>query len=276
MLKIRQYVRSIPRLSAGLLICAVFAIPFLWMASTSFKSLPETLVFPPKWLPDKMMWENYAKAWQSGPFLQYILNSIIVSVCILLLQFLTIIPAAYAFARYRFQGSNLLFALTLVTLMIPTQLIFLPVYLLFSDWGMVNTLFALILPFASSALGIFMLRQAFKQVPEELLEAARLDYASEWKVIRKIMVPMAKPTLATFALLSFISHWNDYFWPLVMTNSAATRTLPVGVAAIREAEGSVSWNVLMAGNMMLVIPILIVFLIARKHIINAFVYFGIK
>jgi sn-glycerol 3-phosphate transport system permease protein len=246
------------------------------MASTSFKSLPETLMFPPKWLPDVFLWENYAKAWSSGPFLQYTLNSLIVVAGILLLQFLTIIPAAYAFARYQFRGSNLLFALTMITLMIPTQLIFLPVYLQFSAWGMANTILSLILPFASSALGIFMLRQAFKQVPEELLEAARLDYASEWKVIRKIMIPMAKPTLATFALLSFISHWNDYFWPLVMTNTADIRTLPVGIASIREAEGAVNWNVLMAGNMLLVAPILVVFLIARKYIIQAFVYFGVK
>lgn len=275
-MKTFKYVRNIPGLLAGLLICAVFVTPFLWMASTSFKSLSETLKFPPKWLPDTILWGNYAEAWNSGPFLQYTLNSLIVVAGILLLQFLTIIPAAYAFARYRFRGSNLLFALTLITLMIPTQLIFLPVYLQFSAWGMANTILSLILPFSSSALGIFMLRQAFKQVPEELLEAARLDYASEWRVIRKIMIPMAKPTLATFALLSFISHWNDYFWPLVMTNTADIRTLPVGIAYIREAEGAVNWNVLMAGNMMLVAPILVVFLIARKYIIKAFVYFGVK
>lgn len=276
MLRLRYYAGKFAGLAVAAFIGALFVIPFLWMASTSFKDASETLVFPPEWLPKSFAWENYAVAWNSGPFLRYVLNSAIVSTGILALQFLTIIPAAYAFARYRFKGINLLFALALVTMMIPTQLVFLPVYLLFSSWGMVNTLFALILPFASSALGIFMLRQTFKQVPEELLEAARLDYASEWRVIRKIMLPMAKPTLATFALLSFISNWNEYFWPLVMTNSAETRTLPVGVEYIRDAEGSMSWNVLMAGNMILVAPIIAVFLLARKHIIQAFVYFGIK
>lgn len=267
---------SLLRTVVGILICAVFIVPFLWMAVTSLKTLPETVIFPPKWLPETPVWSNYSVAWESGPFLRYIINSLVVAISILILQMMTIIPAAYAFAVYQFKGKNILFAVVLVTLMIPTQLIFLPVYLQLSSWGAINTLMALILPFASSALGIFMLRQTFKQVPEELLEAARLDHAGEWGIIRKLMIPMAKPTLATFALLSFISHWNDYFWPLVMTNSETARTLPVGVAQLRTTEGTVMWNVVMAGNMMLAAPILTAFFLARRQIIKAFVYFGIK
>lgn len=258
------------------IVVCIFALPFVWMISTSFKSLGETLTFPPQWLPEQLLWENFAKAWNSGPFLTYITNSIIVSISILVLQFATIIPAAYAFARYRFRGSNFFFGLTMITLMIPTQLIFLPVYLQMSQWGLLDTLWALILPFASSAFGIFLLRQTFKQVPEELLEAARLDGASEWKIIFKIMVPMAKPTLVTFGLFSFITHWNDYFWPLVMTTSDVARTLPLGITQLREVEGGVAWNIIMAGNMMLVLPILIVFFFAQRQIIQAFVYTGVK
>lgn len=263
-------------LIVSVMVAAIFIVPFVWMALTSLKTLSETMVFPPRWLPEQPVWQNYRLAWETGPFLRYLFNSIVVTLCILMLQMLTIIPAAYAFARYRFKGSSLLFAMVLVSLMIPAQLVFLPVYLLLSSWGLIDTLTALVLPFASSALGIFMLRQTFKQVPDELLEAARLDYASEWRIIRKIMIPMAKPTLATFALLSFVSHWNDYFWPLVMTNTEAARTLPIGVARIRETEGTVMWNIVMAGNMMLVAPILVLFFMARNHIIRAFVYFGIK
>lgn len=259
-----------------LIVITIFAFPFLWMISTSVKSISETIIFPPQWIPNSIMWENFAKAWNSGPFLHYFVNSILVSIGILVLQFLTIIPAAYAFARYRFKGDNLLFAVTMVTLMIPSQLIFLPVYLQMSSWGLINTLYALILPFASSAFGIFLLRQSFKQVPEELLEAARLDQASEWKIIYRIMLPMAKPVLVTFALFSFISHWNDYFWPLVMTTSDEARTLPLGIAKIRDVEGGIAWNILMAGNMILVLPILIVFFFAQRQIIKAFVYTGVK
>ncbi|MCL6458953.1 MAG: carbohydrate ABC transporter permease, partial [Gorillibacterium sp.] len=225
------------------------------MVSTSLKSLAETMIFPPVWIPSKWHWDNFSIAWNSGPFLKYLVNSIVVTLGVLLLQFLTIIPAAYAFARYRFRGSSTLFGITMVSLMIPAQLIFLPVYLLLSDWGLIDSQWALILPFASSAFGIFLLRQTFKQVSEELLEAARLDQAGEWKIIFKIMVPMALPTLVTFALFSFISHWNDYFWPLVMTTSDAARTLPIGITKLRQVEGGSAWNIVMAGNMILVAPI---------------------
>lgn len=273
---------TIRRLGKALEIIALFALiacfilPFIWMVSTSFKTTPETLVFPPKWLPESFMWENFAKAWGSGPFLRYLLNSIIVTAGILILQIVTIVPAAYAFARYRFKGKKLLFGITLVALMIPAQITFLPVYLQMSSWGLLNTYWPLILPFATSAFGIFLLRQSFLQVPDEIIEAARLDQASEWNIMWKIMVPMAKPVLVTFGLFSVITHWNDYFWPLVMTNSEAYRTLPIGIAMLKDAEGGVAWNVVMAGNMILVIPMLIVFFIAQKQIVKAFVYSGIK
>lgn len=261
----------------GLIIMvAIFAMPFIWMISTSLKTLGETMVFPPKWIPDELIWENFVSAWNSGPFLQYFMNSVLVSVGILIFQFITVIPAAYAFARYEFRFKNVLFSLVMVTMMIPAQLIFLPVFLNLSDWGLLDTLWGLILPFATSAFGIFMLRQTFKQVPEELLEAARLDNSTDFKIMMKIMVPMAKPTLITLGLFNFITHWNDYFWPLVMTTTESARTLPVGIAQLRQVDGGVAWNILMAGNVILVIPILIIFFFAQRHIIRAFTYTGVK
>ncbi|WP_407673404.1 carbohydrate ABC transporter permease [Paenibacillus silvisoli] len=259
-----------------LLLVLIFALPFVWMISTSLKTLPETMIFPPEWIPRNPVWQNYAEAWGTGPFLHYFTNSIIVAGGILVLQLATIIPAAYAFARYKFAGSGFLFGIVMVTLMIPAQLIFLPVYLELSSWKLLNTHLGLILPFASSAFGIFLLRQAFMQVAEELIEAARLDHASEWKVIIHIMVPLVKPVLVTFMLFSFIAHWNDYFWPLVMTTNETARTLPIGIAKIREVEGVATWNTLMAGNLILVTPILIVFFFSQRQIIRAFVYNGVK
>ena len=257
-------------------VVVIFALPFVWMISTSLKTLGETLVFPPQWLPENLVWQNFVDAWNSGPFLKYFLNSVIVAVGILIFQFATVIPAAYAFARYNFPLKNFFFALTMVTLMIPAQLIFLPVFLNLSSWGLLDTLWGLILPFATSAFGIFLLRQTFKQVPEEVIEAARLDNASEWKIMRRIMVPMAKPTLVTFGLFSFITHWNDYFWPLVMTDSAEVRPLTIGIAMLRATEGISNWHIIMAGNVVLVIPILIVYLFCSRQIVKAFVYSGIK
>ncbi|MDR6550239.1 sn-glycerol 3-phosphate transport system permease protein [Paenibacillus qinlingensis] len=274
--RISQYIFKTISIVCMIGLVLIFAMPFFWMLSTSLKTLPETMIFPPNWIPKQFIWSNYSKAWGSGPFLHYITNSFIISISILVAQMLTIIPAAYAFARYKFKFSGFLFGMVMITLMIPSQLIFLPVYLQLSTWKLLNTHLALILPFASSAFGIFLLRQSFKQVQEELIEAARLDSAKEWQIIVKLMVPMAKPVLATFALFSFIAHWNDYFWPLVMTTDDVARTLPLGIAKIREEEGVANWNVLMAGNMMLVTPILIAFFFAQRHIIRAFVYTGVK
>jgi sn-glycerol 3-phosphate transport system permease protein len=254
----------------------IFAMPFVWMLSTSLKTLPETMIFPPEWIPKNPVWQNYADAWYTGPFLSYFVNSVVIAVGILILQMLTIIPASYAFARYKFKGSSFLFGIVMVTLMIPAQLIFLPVYLELSAFKLLNTHLGLILPFASSAFGIFLLRQAFMQISDELLEAARLDQAAEWKIILQIMVPMVKPVLVTFALFSFIAHWNDYFWPLVMTTNETARTLPLGIAKIREVEGVATWNILMAGNLILVAPILVVFFLSQRQIIKAFVYNGVK
>ncbi|WP_047153202.1 carbohydrate ABC transporter permease [Aneurinibacillus tyrosinisolvens] len=258
------------------LVALIFLFPFVWMILTSVKSLDEATVFPPKWIPHVFHWENFVHAWQAGPFMNYFMNSILVTFGILLLQFATGIPAAYAFARFQFKGSKLLFGLTLIALMIPPQITFLPVFIQMSGWGLVNTYAPLILPYAASAFGIFMLRQSFMQVPEELLEAARLDQASEWKVLWKIMVPMARPVLVTFGLFSFIYHWNDYFWTLVMANQDSVRTLPVGIARLKASEGGVAWNIVMAGNMILVIPILLIFFFAQRQIIKAFVYSGVK
>lgn len=257
------------------LLCVVsliFVFPFLWMILTAFKTLPEVYRFPPTLLPEVWEFGNFAAAWNSGPFLRYVINSFVVAIGILILQLLTGVPAAYAFARYKFRGRNLLFGLTLIALMIPPQVIFLPIYVQMSGWGLVNTLWALILPYGASAFGIFLLRQSFMQVSDEVIEAARLDNASEWKIMWKVMVPMAKPVLVTFGLFSFIYHWNDYFWPLIMTNSDAVRTLPVGISMLKQSEGSTFWNVIMAGNMILVLPILIIFFFAQRQIISAFVY----
>ncbi|GGF98633.1 sugar ABC transporter permease [Paenibacillus albidus] len=274
--KTLRVVLSVLNVVGLLVLVLIFAMPFVWMISTSLKTMPETMIFPPEWIPKNLVWQNYADAWNTGPFLSYFVNSVVISVGILILQMLTIIPASYAFARYKFRGSNFLFGIVMVTLMIPAQLIFLPVYLELSAFKLLNTHLGLILPFASSAFGIFLLRQAFKQISDELLEAARLDQAAEWKIILKIMVPMVKPVLVTFALFSFIAHWNDYFWPLVMTTNETARTLPLGIAKIREVEGVATWNILMAGNLILVAPILLVFFLSQRQIIKAFVYNGVK
>lgn len=271
-----KYISKTTRTLFNVVLILVFFIPFYWMAITSIKTLGETLAFPPKFWVTNPQWENFQTALESIKFWDALKNSIIVTIGILVFQVVTIVPAAYAFARYEFVGKKLSFGIVLATMMIPAQLVFLPIFLLLSKLELVNTYWSLILPQATSAFGIFMLRQNFMQVPEELIEAARLDKASEFKIIYRIMLPIARPTVVTLAMLTFIGSWNDYFWPMVLTTTDAVRTLPVAVTSLSMVDGGVAHNIVMAGNMFLIVPIIVVYMFAQKHIIKGFTYMGVK
>ena len=259
-----------------LLLIFLIAYPFIWMVFTSFKPYKETTIYPPTLLPTNWTTEGYVKALEMVDVATFLKNSLIVSLTVLVLQYLVIVPAAYAFARCKFRFKGFFFGIVLLGFMIPQQVTFIPIYLMFSKAGLLQSLIPQILPFISNAFGIFLLRQYFMQIPEEIIEAARLDDAGELKIILRIMIPMARPAIFTIGLLSFISSWNSYFWPLIMTTNDAYRTLPIGVAMLNSQEGGRLWNVLMAGNMFLVVPILIVYLFANKQIRKAFAYSGIK
>ena len=274
--RVTQAVTRVVRWIVNVLLVLVFFFPFLWMVTSSLKTLGETMSFPPSLFPASPQWQNYNQAWNSIPFGKYIINSLVVMLTVLVMQLITVVPAAYAFSQYKFWGKGVLFGITLVTMMVPAQLVFLPLFILFAQWGMINTYWSLILPFATSAFNIFMLRQTFNQMPQELVEAARLDGASEIKIVVKLFLPMAKATLVTCALLTFINTWNDYFWPLVLTTNDTVRTLPVGVASMRASESGINYQILMAANVVLTLPIMIVYLFANKHIIKAFTYRGDK
>lgn len=260
----------------NILLIFIFAFPIFWMFSASFQTLVEIMQSPPTLIPKHPQLSNYSQAWASSDFTRYTINSIIVTLGSIGLQLLTVIPAAYAYARMKFRGKKVFWAMTLVCLMVPMQLMFLPNYINFAKVGILNTNLSLILPFASSAFGIFMLRQTFVSVPEEIIEAARLDNASESVIIRKIFMPMARPTIVTLVLFTFISRWNDYFWPMVMTTIDSARTLPVGVAMLKMTDQGVPWNIVMAANVIMVLPILLAYIFAQDKIIKAFTYTGIK
>lgn len=259
-----------------LFLILVMAFPFFWMISTAFKTLAETLSFPPTLLPSSLQWVNFTDVFKTISVGVYLRNSIIVCVCVVILQYFIIVPAAYSLSKYQFRAKPLFFALVMLGQMIPMQITFLPVYFMFSKMGMMDTYAALILPFISNPFGIFLLRQYFMQVPGEVIEAARLDNASDIKIMFKIMMPMAKSALITLGLLSFISNWNNYFWPLIMTSQEAHRTLPIGIALLKDADNLQRWNLIMAGNLLLVLPMLGLYIAASKKIRNAFVYSGIK
>lgn len=254
------------------LVIIIFIFPFYWMVSTSLKDLTEALQFPPTLIPSSFHWENYVHVFETVPIARYFLNSVMVSLGVLVLQYFIIVPAAYSLARHEYRGKKLFFGLVLLGQMIPQQITFLPVYFMFSKAKLLGTLLPLIIPFISNPFGIFMLRQYFMQIPQEVIEAAKLDDTSNLKIMFKVMMPMAKPTLITIGLLNFISTWNGYFWPLIMTASDALRTLPVGIAALKSSETLQMWHIIMAGNVVLVLPILIIYILASKKIRTSFTY----
>lgn len=260
----------------NVILIIIFAFPIFWMFSASLQTLAEIMRTPPTILPSSPQWSNFTEALNSGPFATYTKNSIISTFASMILQLLTVVPAAYAYARLEFKGKSIFWALTLICLMIPMQLIFLPNYIGFSRVNLLNTIWPLILPFGSSAFGIFMLRQSFLQIPEEIVEAARLDNATEGQIIRKIFIPMAIPTIVTMLLFTFIGRWNDYFWPLVMTTVEEARTLPVGVAMLKMTDGAIPWNIVMASNVLLIAPIILIYIFAQDKIVKAFTYTGVK
>ncbi len=257
------------------LLCIII-YPFAWMILTSFKPYKETLIYPPTFFPRVWTVEGYQEAFKYINVLHYLKNSLVVAFAVLTLQFIIVIPSAYAFARCRIPFKGAFFAVVLLGFMLPQQVVFIPLYMFFSKVKLLKSYWPQILPFISNAFGIFLLRQYFMQIPEEIIEAARLDHASELKIITHIMIPQAKSALFAIGLIIFIGNWNSYFWPLIMTTTDTFRTLPVGVAMLKDAEGFKMWNMIMAGNVILSAPILIAYAIANKQIRKAFVYSGIK
>ena len=256
---------------AGLAAVALVEVfPYLWMLSTSLKDLPSVTQFPPTLLPHPPRWDNYAKAWSSGPFLHYAMNNVIQTLGILVLQLFFGCLAGYGFSKTRFRGRDACF------LVVIAQVRFVPLYMLFSKVGLLNTYASLILPYAVSALGTFLIREAFMQISDDIVDAARVDGAGVLTIIFRIMAPIARPTLVAFSLFSVVYHWNDFFWPLVMTTNEAVRTLPIGVAMLREEGTGARWHIIMAGSMFVVAPVLLVFAVAQRHIIRAFTFTSLK
>lgn len=276
MYKTTERILSILSFAVKVVIILLFVFPFLWMISISLQTQAEITTFPATVLPKVPQFINYLTAWNRAPFLTYLFNSIFVVGVIIIANVIIMIPAAYAFAKYDFPGKSILFGLVLLAFMTPLQVTFIPIYYMMADWGLLRTLWPQILPFLVDAFGIFLLRQYFMQVPDELIEAARLDNTSEISIIYKLMLPLSKAALSTSVLFSFVNHWNDYFWPMVVTSVDAIRPLTVGIASLKDEESVTEWNIIFAGNMFLVFPILIVYLFCSKFIIRAFAYNGVK
>jgi sn-glycerol 3-phosphate transport system permease protein len=247
---------------------AVWIVPYVWMVLTSLRTLPE-LLQSPFGFPRSVNVDAYRQVLDAVPIGHYLANSAIMAGLIAALQIVLALPAGYALAKIDFQGRAVAFGLVLVCLLIPAQATFVPVFLLLGKIGLVNTMAGLVLPFGASALGTFLVRQALMSVPNELVEAARLDGASELFIVYRVLAPVLRPTLTALFLLSFVFHYSDYFWPLVMTTDEQVRTIPLGIALLREQGTGVRWHLVMAGNVILSAPVLVVFALGQRHLVRA-------
>lgn len=254
---------------AACLAAAAWIVPYAWMVATSFKTLPELVLHPTAPLPEHLDGTAYREVFAAMPVARYMAVTIGMAAAIAAAQVALALPAGYALAKLRFAGARFAFGTVLACLLIPAQATFVPVFLMFARVRLVDTMTALVLPFAASAFGTFLVRQALLSVPDEIIEAARMDGAGEWTLVYRILAPMLRPTLVSLFLVSFVFHYSDYFWPLVMTTDDAVRTLPLGVALLREQGTGVRWHIVMAGNVVLSAPVLVLFAVAQKHLLRA-------
>ena len=272
--------RSITKSIVTYLILSAIAFlmlfPLVWLIGTAFKSPTEDIfTFPPQILPTQPTWENFVTVWQSYPFGQYLINSTVVAVSTVGSNLIFCSLAAYPLARLSFRGRELLFALILATIMIPFQIIMIPLYILAVNLGLRNTYMGIILPNLTSAFGIFLLRQALKAVPLELEEAARIDGCSELGIWWNIMIPAIRPALFTLAIFVFIGSWSDFIWPLIVLDDPDYYTLPLAVENLA-GSFSLDWRLVAAGSVISIAPILILFLLIQRYIIPTDVGSGVK
>lgn len=262
-------------LSLGL--CALVTVtPYLWLLSTSLKLRTEVFTPTPKWIPWPINLANYGEVFDRAPFGIFLVNTVIVVSGILAVQLLTVTLAAYVFARRKFRGADILFLIFLIQMMIPIHATFLPNFLTLKSLDLLNTRVAMMLPFFASGYGTFLLRQAFKQIPRDLEDAAVIDGCSGLRFLWHVLIPLAKPTLVAFGLISLVSHWNDYLWPLIVTDTPDVRTLTIGLGMFVQQESGADWTLLMAATAFVTAPLMVIFLVFQRKFIESFMFSGLK
>lgn len=250
------------------LVMGVFIVPMFWMVSASLKDLQEIYTFPPQWIPANPKWSNYVEAWNAVPFGRFYINTIITTFFGVTAEVVLGTMTAYAFVYLPFPRKDLLFLVLLAALMVPIHVTILPNYLTIARLGWLNTYQGIIIPGASVAFGTFLFRQHFLTLPSEILEAARIEGAGHLQLLTRIVLPLSQSILVTVSLLSLVSKWNDFLWPLIVTNQTSMRVLPVGLAYLFSQEGTNQWGIIMAATIFVVLPILVIFIWAQRHIIS--------
>lgn len=253
----------------------IFVMPLVIMLLSAFKPQAEILRIPPSFWPEAPTFDNFRTVLNEAPYGTWYRNSMIVAVAVTALNLLTSSVGGYIFANFDFPLKQPLFILILITLMIPFPVLLIPNYIIANRLGVLNSLWALILPGMISAFGVFLMRQFAAGIPRDLIEAARLDGASEWSIFARIILPLMRPALAALGVFTFLASWNDYLWPLVAINDLDKSTIPLALAFFNDSR-STRYDLIMAAATMAVIPVLVVFLIFQRHIVKALVLAGMK
>lgn len=253
----------------------IFLMPIIWVICSSFKSPGELFQWPPTLFGNHPSLDNYILAMQKGDFGRYFINTAFVSITTTFLTVCFNVMAGYTFAKYRFKGAGILFGIVLATLMVPLEVIMIPIFKVIVATNLYNSLWGLIIPAASSPTAVFLVRQYYVGIPDDYMEAARIDGASEFNIFMRIMLPLAKPVVSVLCIFSFMWRWNDYLWPKLVINSKARYTIQLALANY-SGEYSVDWNSLLAMSVISMIPVIIVFLTLQKYIIGGLTAGGVK
>ncbi|MEJ2193579.1 MAG: carbohydrate ABC transporter permease [Ignavibacteriaceae bacterium] len=271
----KKRIKNILIFSLLTIVAVMFIIPFLWVLSTSLK--PESAVFSLQWFPETWKFDNYLKVFEKIPFLPYLKNSVVISLLTIIGTVLSSSIVAYAFGCLEWPGRNTIFIFIIATMMLPLQVIMIPLFIMFKELGWLNTIKPLTIPafFGGGAFNIFLLRQFFLSIPKSLLDAARIDGCSELRIYWSIVLPLAKPALATVAIITFMFAWNDFLGPLIYLSEKAQGTLALGIAQYA-GQMNPEYSVLMAASVLMMLPIIIIFFMFQKYFIQAFTMSGIK
>jgi multiple sugar transport system permease protein len=273
---VRSTTTSIIKHVLMLAIAVVMIGPLLWMATSSLKTVKQTMAYPPEFIPNPIVWTNFAEAWTSAPFGQFLLNSFRIAIFTTFGTLLVSSLAAYAFARLQFKGKHIVFGALLATMMIPYTVRLIPLFVIMRVFGLVNTHYALILPpVFSNVFGVFLLRQFFMSLPHELDEAALIDGSSYFGIFWRILLPLSKPALATLGLFAFRTSWNQFMPALVFIRSMMKQTITVGLTIFQD-EFTIAWHLMMAASTFAVLPVLIIYVTAQKYFVRGIVLTGIK
>lgn len=262
--------------AAMLAVILIIGIPVAWVLSGALKTNREIFSLTPQLLPLNPTLDNFGKAWRAAPFARFYFNSFITTLLGASAEIVMAVTTAYALVFVRFPKRDWIFILLLVALMVPEEVVLVPNYLTIAGWQMVNTYPGIVLPGASIAFGTFLLRQYFRTLPLDLIDAARVDGAGHVRTLLSVVVPVAAPAIATTALLSITAKWNEYLWPLLITTTEDMRTLPVGISRLLDQEGNTEWGVVMAATLFVILPVMLVFLYAQRFVVDGIAAGAVK